>query len=94
MKLVSTVIAASLLFSLSASAQKVPRATEMPLSAKSAQVHRLLDQAWILDSDQVEQAKAIDVMKQVVKVEPEFAIGHEILARITLNPAEQISEQK
>jgi len=94
MKSVSTVIAASLLFSMSAFAQKGPRANEMPLSAKSAQVRRLLDQAWILDSDQVEQAKAIEVMKQVVKMEPEFAIGHEILARISLDPAEQISEQK
>jgi len=94
MKSVSTVIAAGLLFSLSAFAQKAPQANEMPLSAKSAQVRRLLDQAWILDSDQVEQAEAIEVMKQVVKIEPEFAMGHEILARISLDPAEQIGEQK
>lgn len=94
MKSVSTVIAASLLFSLSAFAQKAPQANEMPLSAKSAQVRRLLNQAWILDSDQVEQAKAIEVMNQVVKIEPEFAMGHEILARISLDPAEQIGEQK
>jgi tetratricopeptide (TPR) repeat protein len=94
MKLFPRIIAASLLFSLIASAQKVPRGSEMPLSAKSAHVFRLLDQAWVLDSDQAEQAKAIEVMKQVVKVEPEFAMGHEILAQISLDPAEQISEQK
>jgi len=94
MKSVSTVIAASLVFSLSASAQKVPRASEMPLSAKSAHVFRLLDQAWILDSDQGEQAQAIGVMRKAVKIEPEFAMGHEILAQISLDPAEQVSEQK
>lgn len=94
MKSVSTVIAASLLLSLSAFAQKVQRANEMPLSAKSASVFRLLDQAWVLDSDQGEQARAIGVMRKLVKVEPEFAIGHEILAQISLDPAEQVSEQK
>lgn len=94
MKSVSTVVAASLLFSLSASAQKVPRASEMPLSAKSAHVFRLLDQAWILDSDQGEQAQAIGVMRKLVKIEPEFAMGHEILAQISLDPTEQVSEQK
>lgn len=94
MKSVSTVIAASLLLSLSAFAQKAPRANEMPLSAKSASVFRLLDQAWVLDSDQGEQARAIGVMRKLVKVEPEFAIGHEILAQISLDPAEQVSEQK
>lgn len=94
MKSVSTVIAASLLLSLSAVAQKAPRANEMPLSAKSASVFRLLDQAWVLDSDQGEQARAIGVMRKLVKIEPEFAIGHEILAQISLDPAEQVSEQK
>src|SRR5436309_203315 len=94
MKLVSNVVAASLLFSITAAAQKVPRGSEMPLSAKSAHVFRLLDQAWILDSDQGEQAQAIDVMRKLVKVEPEFAMGHEILAQISLDPTEQVNEQK
>jgi tetratricopeptide (TPR) repeat protein len=33
-------------------------------------------------------------MRKLVKIEPEFAIGHEILAQISLDPAEQVSEQK
>jgi tetratricopeptide (TPR) repeat protein len=94
MKSVSTVIATCLLFSLIASAQKVPRGGEMPLSAKSASVFRLLDRAWVLDSDQGEQARAIGVMRKLVQIEPEFALGHEILAQISLDPAEQVSEQK
>jgi tetratricopeptide (TPR) repeat protein len=94
MKTISTVTAVSLLFSLSVFAQKVPRGSEMPLSAKSAHVFRLLDEAWILDSDQGEQSQAVGVMRKLVKIEPEFAIGHEILAQISLDPAEQVSEQK
>jgi tetratricopeptide (TPR) repeat protein len=54
----------------------------------------LLDRAWVLDADQVEQTQAIEVMRKVVKLEPEFAMGHEILAQISLDPAEQMSEQK
>jgi tetratricopeptide (TPR) repeat protein len=94
MKRATIFIVAALACSLNGGAQSVSGAREMPLSAKSGQVRRLLDQAWILDSDQVEQAKAIEVMEQVVKIDPEFAIGHEILSRISLDPAEQISEQK
>jgi tetratricopeptide (TPR) repeat protein len=67
---------------------------EMPLTIKSPQVRRLLDQAWVLDSDQGEQAQSIEVMRKAVKIEPEFAMGHEILAQISLDPAEQVSEQK
>ena len=33
-------------------------------------------------------------MRKVVKIDPNFAMGHEILAQISLDPAEQISEQK
>lgn len=94
MKSVLTFIAASLLFSLSATAHQLPAGAEMPLTAKSARVLRLLDQAWVLDSDQGEQAQAIDVMRKAVKIEPEFALGHEILAQISLDPSEQVSEQK
>jgi tetratricopeptide (TPR) repeat protein len=66
----------------------------MPLTIKSSQVRHLLDQTWVLDSDQGEQSQAIEVMRKAVKIEPEFAMGHEILAQISLDPAEQVSEQK
>lgn len=66
----------------------------LPLSTKSAEVLRMLDQAWVLESDQSEQAKADEVMRKLLQVDPEFAMGHEILAQISLDPAEQITEQK
>ena len=87
-------IVAGLALSVSAWTQTVSHGDAFPLSAKSAEVRRLLDQAWVLDSDQVEQAQAIEVMRKVVKIDPNFAMGHEILAQISLDPAEQVSEQK
>ena len=94
MKSLTIFIAANLALSLSAGAQTAPQSNAFPISAKTSEARRLLDQAWILDSDQVEQAQAIEVMRKVVKIDPNFAMGHEILAQISLDPAEQISEQK
>jgi tetratricopeptide (TPR) repeat protein len=94
MKSLTILIAANLALSVSAWTQTAPHGDALPLSAKSSKIRNLLDQAWILASDQVEQGQAIDVMRKVVKIDPEFAMGHEILARISLDPAEQISEQQ
>jgi tetratricopeptide (TPR) repeat protein len=93
MKSLLLLIVASLALSFSSPAQ-TSQGTPFPISAKTSEVRRLLDQAWILDSDQVEQAQAIEVMRKVVKIDPNFAMGHEILAQISLDPAEQMSEQK
>src|ERR1700730_16606552 len=94
MKSLTILIAANLALSVSAWTQTAPKGDPLPLSAKSSKVCSLLDQAWILASDQVEQAQAIDVMRKVVKIDPEFAMGHQILAQMSLDPTEQISEQK
>src|ERR1700726_982436 len=94
MKSLTILIAANLALSVSALTQTAPHGDALPLSAKSSKIRSLLDQAWILASDQVDQGQAIDVMRKVVKIDPEFAMGHEIWARISLDPAEQISEQK
>ena len=66
----------------------------LPLSTKSPQVRKLLDEAWDLGLDQVEQTKDVEVLRKVVKVEPNFAMGHEFLAQASLDPAEQVREQK
>jgi tetratricopeptide (TPR) repeat protein len=69
-------------------------ATVLPLTTKSAKARRLLEQAWNLGIDQVEQEKAIRVLRKAVKADPNFAIAHEILAQISLEPSEQVSEQQ
>ena len=82
-----------LAFSCAAQARSA-QANAMPLSTKSSEVLRLLDQAWILESDQSEQAKADEILRKVVTIDPGFAMGHEILAQVSLDQIEQVSEQK
>jgi tetratricopeptide (TPR) repeat protein len=77
-----------------AEAQTAHRQDSLPLSTKSPRVLRLLDQAWALNSNKVEQDKAVEVMRQVVKADPKFAMGHEILSQISFDPGEQVREQR
>ncbi len=93
MKSVLLLIVTGLALSISSRAQN-PQAAIFPISAKTTQIRRLLDEVWVLDSDRVEQSQAIEVVKRILQLDPDFAMGHEILARISLDPAEQISEQK
>jgi tetratricopeptide (TPR) repeat protein len=71
-----------------------PQTGEMPLSANSPATLKLLNEAWVLDSDHGQQAAAIQTMRKLVKQDPNFAMGHEILSQISLNPAEQVREQQ
>jgi hypothetical protein len=86
--LFTTVVAAG------AWAETAPGTDSLPLSTKSAKVQALVDLAYQLDSDQVEQDKAITVMRKVIKLDPNFSMGHEILAQISLDPREQVEQQK
>jgi len=65
----------------------------LPLTTKSRKARRLMDEAWVLAVDQVEQAKAIVVLQKTVKADPNFALAHQVLAQTSLDPAEQVSEQ-
>ncbi len=70
-----------------------PQTAVLPLTTKSVKVRHLLDEAWKLDLDEVEQTKAVEVLRRVVAIDPEFAMGHELLSQISLDPAEQVTEQ-
>ncbi len=70
-----------------------PAAT-FPLTTKSAEARRLVNQALVLYIDHVEQPGAIGILRKAVKIDPQFAMGHELLAQISLDSAEQVSEQK
>jgi tetratricopeptide (TPR) repeat protein len=65
-----------------------------PLTTKSQEARRLVDQAIVLYIDHVEQPGAIRILRRAVKIDPQFAIGHELLAQISLDSAEQVSEQQ
>jgi tetratricopeptide (TPR) repeat protein len=70
-----------------------PQAAVLPLTTKSAKARRLVEEAMVLNVDQVEQVKGIVVLQKAVKLDPDFAMAHELLAQISLDPAEQVSEQ-
>ncbi len=89
----------ALVFVISAMAAQAQQAKKhaagvLPLTTKSAQARRLVEEAMNLDLDQVEQAKAIELIRQAVSLDPDFAMGHEFLTQISLDPAEQVSEQQ
>jgi tetratricopeptide (TPR) repeat protein len=79
--------------SMSASAQTGAQSDVLPLSTNSAKVRKMMEQVWVLNSDQVEQEKACVVLRKIVRIDPKFAVGHELLAQFSLDPAEQVLEQ-
>src|SRR5579864_6578291 len=92
-KLLSHVLVVSL-FLAAGLAQVSSQPDVLPLSTKSAKARQLMEKVWDLEADQVEQAKACVVLRKIVHIDPNFAVAHEILAQFSLNPAEQVSEQK
>ncbi len=84
-----------LVTTMTGSAQQAKRRTALlPLTSKSPEARRLAEQAMTLDLDQVEQAQAIEILRQAVNIDPAFAMAHEFLSQISLDPAEQVSEQQ
>jgi tetratricopeptide (TPR) repeat protein len=70
-----------------------PKNAVLPLTTKSREARHLIDEAWTLYIDRVEQAQAIEKLHRAVKLDPDFAMGHELLAQISLDTAEQVNEQ-
>jgi len=64
-----------------------------PLTTKSPEARSLVETALKLYLDEVEQTEAIEILRTAVKLDPDFAMGHEFLAQISLDSAEQVNEQ-
>ncbi len=77
---------------LFAQGKKHPAA--LPLTSKSGEARRIAKDDMELYLDQVEQAKAIASLRQAVQIDPDFAMAHEFLSQISLEPGEQVSEQQ
>jgi tetratricopeptide (TPR) repeat protein len=75
-------------------AQTSRRADTLPLTTNSEEVRRLMEKVWDIGLDQVEQARAIEVLRKALEIDPSFAMGHELLSQISLDPAEQMREQE
>jgi len=89
---VTALLVSIALLASAATAQR--HAAVLPLTTKSPEARRLAEEAMMLDLDQVEQAKAIEMLRKTVKIDPDFAMAHEFLTQISLDPAEQVSEQQ
>src|SRR5579872_6207584 len=91
---------ASLLIGIAAAAQETapaqtnPLNAALPLTTKSPEAKRLVEEALILYLDRVEQEQSIEILRKAVQVDPDFAMGHEFLAQISLDSAEQVGEQE
>jgi len=70
-----------------------PQSAVLPLTTKSPEARSLVEQAWRLNLDLVEQEKADEVLRKAIKLDPDFAMAHELLAQSSLEPAEMVSEQ-
>jgi tetratricopeptide (TPR) repeat protein len=65
----------------------------MPFTTTSPEARLLVEKALVIDFDRVEQNEAIEMMRKAVSLDVNFAMGHELLAQLSLDSAEQISEQ-
>jgi tetratricopeptide (TPR) repeat protein len=77
-----------------AAQQGSPLAAAFPLTTKSPKARRLVEEALSLYLDRVEQGQSIEILRKAIQVDPDFAMGHEFLAQISLDSAEQVSEQE
>jgi tetratricopeptide (TPR) repeat protein len=80
--------------SIGADAQTRKHSGVLPLTSRSAEARRVAKEAMEMYLDQVEQAKAIDSLRKAVEIDPDFAMAHEFLTQISLEPGEQVSEQQ
>jgi len=67
-------------------------AATFPLTTQSAEARRLVIESMRLGLDLVEQEQSNVLLRQAIKLDPDFAMAHELLAQSSLDPAEQVTE--
>lgn len=78
-------------------AQKKSKASEpvvintLPVTSKSVQAKALFEQG-VAYYENLKLTEALDKWRQAVKLDPDFALAHCFIFRVTLDPAEQLSE--
>src|ERR1035438_1591819 len=81
-KMIRTLFVASMLLCTgTVTAQTSQRADVMPLTTQSGEVRQMIEKAWDVGLDQVEQAQAIEIYRKALKIDPNFAMGHELLSQ-------------
>ncbi|MGH9499124.1 MAG: tetratricopeptide repeat protein [Terriglobales bacterium] len=64
----------------------------LPLTSKSPEAQRLVVEAMRVGLDLVEQENCDVMLRQAIKLDPDFAMAHELLAQNSLDPGEQVIE--
>ena len=82
------------LLTSSIAAAPASKSTAFPLTTKSTDAHRIVEDALTLYIDHVAQPEAIASLRKAIAADPSFAMAHELLAQISLDSAEQVQEQK
>ena len=99
-RVLASLAGAGLLIGMAAAAQQTapsqtnPLTAVLPLTTKVPEAKRLVEEALILYLDRVEQEQSIGILRKAVQIDPDFAMGHEFLAQISLDSAEQVGEQE
>jgi tetratricopeptide (TPR) repeat protein len=70
-----------------------PQAATLQLTTSSPEARQLVEKALAIYLDQVQQTEAIGILHKAINLDPAFAMAHELLAQISLDSAEQLSEQ-
>src|SRR5208283_4997098 len=69
------------------------QSASLPFTTVSPEARLLVEKAIVTYLDKVEQTEAIEMLRKAVSLDPNFAMGHELLAQISLESAEQVNEQ-
>src|SRR5271168_180658 len=75
----------------STAAQADSSSATLPLTSQSPEAQRLVVEAMRVGLDLVEQEQSDVMLRQAIKIDPDFALAHELLAQNSLDPEEQIA---
>jgi tetratricopeptide (TPR) repeat protein len=95
---IALVIALIALPTAAAPRKSAPKKAEAPpatlqFTTSSPEARQLVEKALAIYLDKVEQTEAIEMLRKALKLDPAFAMAHALLAQISLDSAEQLSEQ-
>ncbi len=65
----------------------------LPFTTVSPAARLLVEKSLAIYLDKVEQTEAMELLRKAVSLDPNFAMAHELLTQISLDSAEQVSEQ-
>jgi tetratricopeptide (TPR) repeat protein len=90
----STLVVIGALVFLTSAAASTAGPAVFPLTTKSPEARRLVNEAVNLYFDHFAESEAAARLRRAVALDPRFAMAHELLAIISIDAAERVSEQQ